>query len=84
MLLGVAAGEVAGQVAAQIAQGSGPISGVMLESFLLDGNQDANGVERAQLVHGQSITDACMSWERSQPVFAELVAAVRERRRAKA
>jgi 3-deoxy-7-phosphoheptulonate synthase len=76
--------EVAGKVAAQVAEGSGHISGVMLESFLHDGNQNAEGVDPAQLVHGQSITDACMSWERSEPVFAELVDAVRARRKKKA
>jgi 3-deoxy-7-phosphoheptulonate synthase len=52
----------------------------MLESFLLDGNQNAEGVEPANLAHGQSITDACMSWERSRPILDELVQAVRKRR----
>jgi len=72
--------EVARQVAGQVARGSNRISGLMLESFLLDGNQNAEGVERAELVYGQSITDACMGWERSRPLFDELVEAVRERR----
>ena len=37
------------------------IIGVMMESFLVDGRQDL--VDRARLVYGQSITDACMGWE---------------------
>ena len=73
--------QVAGEVAAQVAGGSQRISGLMLESFLVDGSQNAEGVGRDALVHGQSITDACMSWERSRPLLDDLVAAVRERRR---
>jgi 3-deoxy-7-phosphoheptulonate synthase len=67
-------------VAEQVAGGSNRVSGLMLESFLLDGNQNAEGVEPANLAHGQSITDACMSWERSRPILDELVQAVRKRR----
>jgi len=71
---------VAGEVAEQVAEGSDQISGLMLESFLLDGNQNAEGIETASLTHGQSITDACMSWERSRPILDELVRVVRQRR----
>lgn len=71
---------VASDVAAQIAAGSGAVFGVMLESFLVDGRQDH--VDNGDLVYGQSITDACMSWERTLPVLAELAAAVRVRRSA--
>jgi 3-deoxy-7-phosphoheptulonate synthase len=67
--------EVAEQLAADE---DGHILGVMLESFLVDGRQD--GAPERPLVHGQSITDACMSWERSEPVLASLADAVRERR----
>ncbi|MEE8580579.1 MAG: 3-deoxy-7-phosphoheptulonate synthase, partial [Myxococcota bacterium] len=55
------------------------ISGLMLESFLEDGNQAHEGVSK--LKYGQSITDKCMSWERTQPLFAELARAVRQRRK---
>jgi 3-deoxy-7-phosphoheptulonate synthase len=48
----------------------------MLESFLVDGRQDI----ASSMTYGQSITDACMSWERTLPVFDELAAAVRSRR----
>ncbi|HIG00515.1 MAG TPA: 3-deoxy-7-phosphoheptulonate synthase [Myxococcales bacterium] len=75
--------EVARQVAGQISDGSHRVAGVMLESFLHDGNQNAEGLAREELVHGQSITDACMSWERSRPLLDELVGAVRKRRNQK-
>jgi 3-deoxy-7-phosphoheptulonate synthase len=32
------------------------------------------------LQYGQSITDACMSWEMTEPLFGELAAAVQKRR----
>jgi 3-deoxy-7-phosphoheptulonate synthase len=65
-------------VAGQIADGSQTIFGVMLESFLVDGNQNHEG--GGELVYGRSITDKCMSWERTQPLFTELAEAVRKRR----
>lgn len=68
----------AGAVAAQVAAGEAGIIGVMMESFLVDGRQDL--VDRSRLVHGQSITDACMGWEMTVPVLHDLAAAVRARR----
>jgi 3-deoxy-7-phosphoheptulonate synthase len=52
----------------------------MMESFLAEGRQDLR--DPAALVYGQSITDACMSWEMTEPVLDELATAVRTRRRA--
>jgi len=74
--------DVARDVAGQIASGSRSIFGVMLESFLLDGRQDHSqqGHDHSSLTYGQSITDACMSWERTEPIFDELAAAVENRR----
>ena len=69
---------VAREIAAQVARGQTGISGVMLESFLVEGRQ--NLTEGAALVYGQSVTDACMSWETAEPVLRELAAAVRARR----
>ncbi len=70
--------EVLRDVAAQVAAGSQHIFGIMLESFLVDGRQDhAKG---KVLVFGQSITDGCLGWERTLPLFEELAAAVRARR----
>ena len=71
---------VAGSIAEQVAQGSRGIFGVMLESFLVGGRQD-NG-PGAELTYGQSITDACMSWETTVPVIQGLADAVTARRKA--
>ncbi len=69
---------VARAIADQVARGEGGIIGVMLESFLAADRQDLT--DRARLVYGQSITDACMNWEMTVPVLHELAEAVRVRR----
>ena len=71
---------VAEELAGQIAAGQNAIAGVMMESFLVEGRQDHEG--KKELAYGQSITDACMSWERTAPLLDTLAAAVRSRRRA--
>jgi len=70
---------VAAEVARQIAEGSEDVAGVMLESNLLEGRQAPTDVPR---VRGMSITDACMSWQRTVPVLDELALAVKRRRAA--
>ncbi len=65
-------------IAAQVAAGETGIVGIMLESFLIEGNQNLNG--GSPLVYGQSVTDACMSWETTTPLLRELAQAARERR----
>jgi 3-deoxy-7-phosphoheptulonate synthase len=71
--------EVAHAVAEQVAAGSRSLVGVMIESFLEEGRQDVKpGVAP---VFGQSITDACLGWERTVPALHELAAAARERRK---
>ena len=73
--------EVAESIASQVAGGDDSIFGVMMESFLLDGNQKHSQSQgSAGLVYGQSITDKCMSWERTEPLFERLAEAVRKRR----
>jgi 3-deoxy-7-phosphoheptulonate synthase len=69
---------VAEDIAAQVAAGSRLIAGVMLESHLKEGKQ--NHTASTPLVYGQSITDACISWETTVPVLETLAAAVRARR----
>jgi 3-deoxy-7-phosphoheptulonate synthase len=69
---------VAEDVGAQIAEGSEAIFGVMIESFLVDGNQDHT--KTSELVRGMSITDKCLGWERTEPVLRKLADAVRKRR----
>ncbi len=73
--------DVARAIAEQVAQGERGIVGVMLESFLVEGYQDL--VSRDRLAYGQSITDACISWDMTVPVLRELAAAVRARRAAR-
>jgi 3-deoxy-7-phosphoheptulonate synthase len=65
-------------IAGQISGGSEALVGVMLESFLVAGRQELRAGE--PLTYGQSITDACMSWETTVDVLDDLAAAVRRRR----
>jgi len=72
---------VAENLAGQVADGNAAIFGLMMESFLLDGNQPHTQDQgNTGLVYGQSITDKCMSWERTEPLFEMLAEAVRKRR----
>jgi 3-deoxy-7-phosphoheptulonate synthase len=70
---------VAEDVAKQVAHGSRALFGVMLESFLEDGRQDWK--PDGSMVYGRSITDACMGWDATLPLFDSLAAAVRARRK---
>jgi len=65
-------------VAGQIANGEKRIMGIMLESNLIEGRQSCEPDK--ELVYGQSITDACMAWEKSETLLHELAQAVRQRR----
>jgi 3-deoxy-7-phosphoheptulonate synthase len=66
--------EVAASLAEQITTHASPIFGVMIESNLVGGRQNA---EQGQtLVHGQSITDACLGWEDTVAVLETLASAV--------
>jgi len=65
-------------IAQQIAGGDQRIMGVMLESHLIEGRQDVEKVD--DLVYGQSITDACISWENTLPALQKLAEAVQQRR----
>ncbi|MDX1519254.1 MAG: 3-deoxy-7-phosphoheptulonate synthase AroG [Gammaproteobacteria bacterium] len=64
-------------VCGQIAGGSDAIFGVMIESHLVEGRQDVN--DKDKLVYGQSITDACIGWEDTEHLIAELSEAVSKR-----
>ncbi|MGV6825935.1 MAG: 3-deoxy-7-phosphoheptulonate synthase AroG [bacterium] len=72
--------DVGNDVAGQIARGNRDIMGAMIESNLVAGNQQL--VESKAPVYGQSITDACISWEDSVPLLETLADAVRKRREA--
>ncbi|WP_130834917.1 3-deoxy-7-phosphoheptulonate synthase [[Erwinia] mediterraneensis] len=69
--------DVAEAVAQQIRDGSTAVAGVMIESFLEEGNQKV--VSGQPLVYGQSITDPCLGWEESARVLALLAEAVATR-----
>ena len=69
--------EVVADVAAQISAGEKAIAAVMIESNLLGGTQD---YEKRPLTYGQSITDGCLAWEKTLPLFAQLASAVKTRR----
>lgn len=70
--------EVATDVSQQIAQGDTGIIGVMIESHLVEGNQNPDS--GVPLVYGQSITDGCIGWNATEQILDQLAAAVRQRR----
>lgn len=69
---------VAESLAEQIAAGDRSIAGVMIESHLVEGRQEAKPGN--SLAFGQSITDACISWGTTDLVLQQLAEAVRARR----
>ncbi|MFR9801731.1 3-deoxy-7-phosphoheptulonate synthase [Pseudonocardia sp. RS010] len=64
------------EIADRIAGGDTGVTGLMMESFLVEGNQSLDG----ELVYGRSVTDKCMSWDTTAELLDELAAAVRARR----
>jgi 3-deoxy-7-phosphoheptulonate synthase len=74
--------EVARDIAAQVSGGSKSVFGVMIESHLVAGNQKftPGKDEVSQLTYGQSITDACLSWDDSMQALQVLSDAVKVRR----
>ena len=72
--------EVGASIADQVSSGSWRVFGAMLESNLLEGRQDyLPGVEAR---YGQSITDACLSFEATEPLLERLATAQQQRGRA--
>jgi 3-deoxy-7-phosphoheptulonate synthase len=65
--------DVAAALCEQIASGSRRIFGIMIESHLVEGRQDY--VPGRPSVYGQSITDACLSIEQTEPIFEQLARA---------
>ena len=63
---------VVASVCEQVAAGSRQVFGVMIESHLVDGRQDLVAGERGR--YGQSITDACLSIEDTEPLLEQLAA----------
>ncbi|MGC5615069.1 3-deoxy-7-phosphoheptulonate synthase [Georgenia sp. Z1491] len=69
--------QVAGEIAEAVGAGERGVVGVMLESFLVAGRQEP---APSGLTYGQSVTDACMSWQTTQDVLEGLARAVVARR----
>jgi len=70
--------DVAQDVAGQVSRGDKRIIGTMIESHLVEGNQSLEAGK--PLTYGQSITDACISWDDSVEILHSLAQAVRKRR----
>jgi len=70
-------GEVAASICEQVAGGDARIIGAMLESHLREGRQDY--VPGQPAVYGQSITDACISLEQTEPLLEQFARAQQTR-----
>jgi len=69
---------VAASIAEQVCTGSWRVMGAMLESHLVEGRQDyAPGCA----TYGQSITDACLSFDQTEPILEQLANAQIKRSR---
>jgi len=68
--------DVVSSICDQVANGSWQIFGAMIESHLVEGRQDyVAGAAR----YGQSITDACLSFDDTEPLLEQLARAQRTR-----
>lgn len=70
--------EVCYNIAKQLGTGEKRITGVMIESNLVEGNQSITNKEN--LVYGQSITDACLNWQDTEICLETLSEAIAKRR----
>ena len=55
------------------------ITGAMIESHLVEGRQNLTA-DLSALTYGQSVTDACISWEDTKTVLENLARGVQARR----
>ena len=70
--------EVVERIAERVAAGEQGILGVMMESFLVAGSQKPAPLD--QLTYGQSVTDSCVPWDRTEELLRALAQAVATRR----
>ena len=70
--------EVCENLSLQLSSGEKRITGVMLESNLVEGNQSIS--DKSNLQYGQSITDPCINWTDTQVCLKKLAEAVENRR----
>ncbi len=66
-------------IAHQIESGNSHIMGIMIESYLHSGRQDL--IIGKSLAYGQSITDGCISWDKTVKMLERLDKSVRLRRK---
>jgi 3-deoxy-7-phosphoheptulonate synthase len=69
--------DVADSLCEQLASGSRYLFGAMLESHLLEGRQEL--AAGRSLNYGQSITDACLSFEQTEPLLERFARAQQRR-----
>jgi 3-deoxy-7-phosphoheptulonate synthase len=69
--------DVAASISQQVAGGSWQVFGAMFESHLVEGRQDYRSDR--PIVYGQSITDACISLEQTEPLLEQLAKAQQAR-----
>ena len=70
--------DVSTDVCGQISGGEKAIIGVMIESHLVEGNQNLESGE--PLVYGKSVPAGCIGWQDTETVLRDLAAAVKARR----
>ena len=70
-------GDVAASIAQQVEAGSWQIFGAMIESHLVEGRQDY--VPGQPALYGQSITDACISLDQTDPLLERFARAQQAR-----
>ena len=70
--------DVCKSICSQLVEGERRITGVMIESNIVEGNQSI--AKKEDLVYGQSVTDACLSWEDTKGCLESLSEAIIERR----
>jgi len=68
---------VVDNLAGQLSNGEKRIKGLMIESNLVEGNQNINDLD---LVYGKSVTDACIGWEDTEKALYTLSDAIKKRR----
>ncbi len=65
------------EISRQISDGNKKIVGAMIESNIVEGKQDINN---SPLTYGQSVTDACVSWDETEILLQQLAEGVTKRR----
>ena len=64
-------------LANQLKNGEKRIKGLMIESNLVEGNQNIND---DKLIYGKSVTDACIGWEDTEKALYILSEAIEKRK----